>query len=100
MSQAQAEQKLWYDRTARHWELKVGDPVLVLLPSPSSKLHAEWQGPYSVKEVVGKVNYVVDMHDKRKCYRTFHINMLHEWHSPCGSEFFHAQDDGPDEILT
>lgn len=35
--------------------------VLVLLPTPISKLLAQWQGPYEVVKAVGKVNYLVDM---------------------------------------
>ena len=46
----------------------------------TNKLLAQWQGPYSIVRQVGAVNYEVDMSDKRKRYRTFHINMLKEWH--------------------
>ena len=31
---------------------------------------------------VGKMNYMVDMHDRRKRKRIFHINMLREFHMP------------------
>ena len=50
--------------------------MLVLLPT--SKLMAEWQGPYQVTKRVGKVHYQVDMHDRRKRKRIFHINMFQE----------------------
>ena len=53
-----------------------GDLVLVLLPSSSSKLLAQWQGPYQIVERTGKVTYRVDMHDKRKRHRVLHVNML------------------------
>ena len=31
---------------------------------------------------VGKVDYTIDMHNKKKRHRTFHINMLRKWHTP------------------
>ena len=73
LSKAQEKQKTWYDKKARVREFEPGDPVLVLLPTSSSKLLAQWQGPYQVVKRVGKVNYLYD-HRKRK--RVFHINML------------------------
>ena len=47
-------------------EFEKGDFVLVLLPTSSSKLLAQWQGPYQIEKKVGKVNYVVDMADRKK----------------------------------
>ncbi len=79
LSKAQGKQKRWYDRNARIREFEPGDPVLVLLPTSSSKLLAKWQGPYQVVWRTGKVNYQVDMHDHRKRRRVFHVNMLKEF---------------------
>ena len=42
----------------------------------TSKLLAQWQGPYQVVKCMGKVTYMVDMHDQRKRRRVFHVNML------------------------
>ena len=61
----QGAQKQWYDKRARLSEFKSGDPVLVL-PTTTDKLTAQWQGPYQVLERKGKVTYSVDIHDKRK----------------------------------
>ena len=66
MKEAQQQQKTWYDKTARERELKPGEEVLVLLPTSSNKLLARWQGSYRVLHKVGKVNYEVDMLNKRK----------------------------------
>ena len=82
LSKAQDRQKRWYDQTARIRELHPGDQVLMLLPTSTNKLLAQWQGPYQVLQKVGKVNYMVDMHDRRKRKRIFHINMLLEFHMP------------------
>ena len=59
-------QKKWYDRNARDRTFQVGDQVLVLLPSSTSKLMAQWQGPYRVLNRVGEVNYLIDMPDHKK----------------------------------
>ncbi|KAL5517922.1 hypothetical protein EMCRGX_G003566, partial [Ephydatia muelleri] len=65
-------QKRWYDRNAREKTLEPGDKVLVLLPTSSNKLLAQWQGPYTVEKRVSDVTYQVDMSNKRKRHRVFH----------------------------
>ena len=99
LEEAQMKQKTWYDRNARDRTLQEGDMVLVLLPTSSHKLSAQWQGPYKVEKRVGKVNYVIDMHDRRKRKRVFHINMLREFHSSPSSTAYwtEEQDRGADE---
>ena len=69
------QQKAWYNRTAKERTLKPGDRVLVLLPTASSKLLAQWQGPYEVVKLVGKANYLVEMYDRQK-RKVLHVNML------------------------
>ena len=44
MGKARRRQKEWFDRQARERELKVGEKVLILLPTSASKLLAKWQG--------------------------------------------------------
>ena len=72
----------------------------MLLPTSSHKLSAQWQGPYKVEKRVGKVNYVIDMHDHHKRKRVFHINMLREFHSSPSSTacWTEEQDRGADEL--
>ena len=77
---AQQHQKFWYDQNAVDRELKPDNHVLVLLPTNTNKLLAQWQGPYRVLERRGQVDYVIDMHDRKKRRRTFYINMLKKWH--------------------
>ena len=43
-------------------KFKRGDLVLVMLPTTSNKLLAQWQGPYQVVQRMGKVTYLIDMH--------------------------------------
>ena len=94
LERAQQKQKLWYDHNARQRELKPGDLVLVLLPTSSSSLTAQWKGPYPVLHKASSVNYVVDMHDTRKRERTFHINMLKKWNTPTYGNYWADVDDG------
>ena len=35
--------------------------------------------------VESPVSYCIDMHDKRKRRRQFHVNMLKEWHTPAAA---------------
>lgn len=48
LSKAQKQQKQWYDKNARARKFQPGQQVLVLLPTTTNKLFAQWQGPYKV----------------------------------------------------
>lgn len=98
LSKAQSTQKLWYDKNARTREFHAGYPVLVLLPTASSKLLAQWQGPYQVVKRMGKVSYLVDTHDKKKRRRVFHVKMLKEFRvrRPVESSFWASPDETDD----
>ena len=84
---AKAQQKAWYDRNARERELQPGEQVLVLLPTCTSKLLVEWQGPYELLRKVGKVNYEVFMTGRRMKQQIFHINMLRKWCVPTDNAY-------------
>ena len=73
------------------------EEVLVLLPTSSNKLLAQWQGPYHVLRRLGKVNYKVYMPDKRKRRSVFQINMLNKWHPPEATCFWTADNTDPEE---
>lgn len=101
LTKAQKNQKCWYDRNSVKREFQPKDEVLVLLPTVTNKLLAQWQGPYTIVKKLGKVNYVVDMYDRKKRHRTFHINMLRKWHTPVHTNMV-AEDisePGPDEDI-
>ena len=82
LSAASSHQKVWYDRSARERTFQPGEEVLVLLPTTTSKLTAQWQAPYQVVGAVGKVNYRVHMQGWWKKTRIFHVNMLQKWNAP------------------
>ena len=98
LAQAQERQKNWYDRNAHVREFQPGDQILVLLPTATSKLLAQWQGPYEVVKRSGKVDYIIDMHDRRKRNRIFHVNMLRKFHVTKVSEANYFVDGIDDDI--
>ena len=100
LENAQESQKKWYDKNARERVFQEGEQVLVLLPTSSNKLLAQWQGPNKVTRKVSKVNYQIDMHDRRKRKRIFHINMLRKWHEDCSTAMYAEVDDPEFEELT
>ena len=77
LRRAKEKQKIWYDKGARKRRLQVGDKVLLLLPTETSKLTMQWKGPFKVIRLVGQNDYVIDMNGKEK---TFHANMLKKYH--------------------
>lgn len=76
MERAQSRQKKSYDKGARPRTLKVGDEVLVLLPNPHDALKLEWFGPYNITRQVTPVDYEIEMTDRRKEKRVYHINLM------------------------
>ncbi|XP_065929667.1 uncharacterized protein [Magallana gigas] len=71
------KQKRYYDRKARHRSFEVGDKLLVLLPTSTKKLLAQWKGPVSVTEKVSPVDYRVQYDNGVR--KVYHINMLKRW---------------------
>ena len=79
LRKAQLNQKTWYDQKARHRVLQPGQKVMLLLPTSSNKLLAQWQGPFPVLRQVGPVTYEVSHPGKGKASQVYHINLLKEW---------------------
>lgn len=65
--------KTYHDKNARDRKFKVGDEVLVLLPSSTNKLLMSWKGPYRVLEVL-RSDYRISWNNK-----VFHANMLKKY---------------------
>ncbi|KAI2646544.1 Transposon Tf2-8 polyprotein [Labeo rohita] len=74
----QQVQKQWYDQQARLRQFQPGQKVLLLLPTSSNKLLANWQGPYTVVRKMGTVTYEIHHPDKGKSKQTYHVNLLKE----------------------
>lgn len=73
LQKAASKQAKIYNRRCKARKLKVGEKVLVLLPTKTNKLLMQWKGPFTVVEKVGDLDYRIDMAGKIK---TFHVNML------------------------
>ena len=71
LKESNSTQKKWYDQHARERTFENGDKVLVLIPSPSNKLFAQWQGPYTVVQRIGQVSYKVDTCRLTNQFQTF-----------------------------
>ncbi|XP_021346938.1 uncharacterized protein LOC110446222, partial [Mizuhopecten yessoensis] len=74
---ARGRQKRHYNKRAKLRNLKVGDKVLVLLPTKKNKLMLQWRGPYEVKERLGPIDYRVEVGGKLK---TLHVNLLKKYY--------------------
>lgn len=65
--------KQYFDRTARTRSLKIGEEVLLLLPTSHNKLLMQWRGPFTIVDKRNDVDYVINVRGKLRLY---HINML------------------------
>ena len=66
----------YYNRKTSPRHIKVGDQVLLLLPTDRNKLLMQWKGPFPVLEKRGAVDYYIKMGGGNK---TFHVNMLKKY---------------------
>ena len=76
-SDSKMKQKTYYDKNCRKRIFKPGDKVLLLLPTSSNKLLAEWRGPFEIVRKLNSVDYMIRIGDKE---RVFHVNMLKKFH--------------------
>ena len=68
--------KHYYNRKLKQRNLKVGDKVLVLLPTKTNKLLMSWKGPFEAVEKLSMLGYRINIGRKVK---SFHINMLRKY---------------------
>nr|XP_045587688.1 protein NYNRIN-like [Procambarus clarkii] len=73
LAKAKEYQKSRYDQKARERKFKVGDKVLLLLPTSRNKLLLQWKGPFTITECSHSLTYVVCVRGVNKKY---HVNML------------------------
>ena len=91
IDESHKKSKVYYDRKARDKKLKVGEEVLVLLPTTKNKLKVQWKGPFRIISQPHKYNYRVKMNSKIK---TFHANMLKRYSRR------ERSDENEDELLS
>ena len=97
VSQAEHRHKIWYD--CHSWERKLAaGEVLMLLPTESNKMKTQWQGQYYIVRKVELVDYVVDMVDRQKRNRIFHINMLQKWHEETKTDL-RVEAEGEESVM-
>ena len=68
--------KVYADSKSKDRQFKVGDEVLLLLPSDLNKLIMQWKGPFKVVEKLNACDYRVKVRGKVK---TYHGNMLKKY---------------------
>ncbi|XP_070550990.1 uncharacterized protein [Ptychodera flava] len=66
---SQFRYKYHFDKKTKERHFKVGERVLLLLPTEHDKLKMQWQGPYVVKEKVGPMDYRLEIKNKLKLYQ-------------------------------
>ncbi|KAL0199468.1 hypothetical protein M9458_008008, partial [Cirrhinus mrigala] len=79
MTKAQQSQQQLYNRVAQPREFHPGDKVMVLVPTAACKFLTTWQGPYTVIEQVGPINYRLRQPGRRREEQLYHINLLKRW---------------------
>ena len=65
--------KSYFDVKSQKRSFKVGDEVLLLLPTDKNKLIMKWKGPFKILERYGPADYLIDMKTRQQI---FHANML------------------------
>ncbi|CAM5130705.1 unnamed protein product [Natator depressus] len=81
LQDTQKEQKAWYDKHARERSFKVGDQVMVLKAFQAHKMEASWEGPFTVQERLGAVNYLIAFPTSNRKPKVYHINSLKPFYS-------------------
>ncbi|KAI2667949.1 Retrovirus-related Pol polyprotein from transposon 17.6 [Labeo rohita] len=76
---AQQAQQRHYNRAAQPREFQPGERVMVLVPTSACKFLAKWQGPYTILEKIGTVNYKVRQPGRRQPEQIYHVNLLKKW---------------------
>lgn len=82
--QAQQLQKERYNAHSKEREFKPGQKVLVLLPTSTSKLLTQRQGPFEILRRVGPVDYEVHRPGHFCTRQIYRVNLLREWCQPEG----------------
>ncbi len=76
LAKAAGKYKKYYNAKSKERNMRVGEKVLVLLPTNKNKLLLQWKGPFVIEEKFGIGNYRIRVGDKLK---TYHANMLKKY---------------------
>ena len=77
---AQETMKENFDQKAEIRDFKVGDKVLLFLPTNKAPFQAKYEGPYEILSKENDVNYVIWTPGKRKEKRLVHVNLIKPYH--------------------
>lgn len=75
----QDHQKEQYDRQAKEQDFQMGQRILVLLLSSTSKLFTCWHGPFKIVRQVDPVDYKVLKPGHKKQKQIYYVNLLKLW---------------------
>ncbi len=76
MSKGKEERLRYYNKGSRMRTFEVGDLVLYRIPGMSCKLADSWEGPYTVLEKKGVVNYKIGKVGKESHAKVVHVNCM------------------------
>ena len=76
LAKSQVSMKRTYDKKSEDRSFKVGDKVLLFLPTRKFPLQSKFEGPYKVLEKRSDCNYVIETPGRRKSQRLVHVNLL------------------------
>ena len=80
LKSSQATMKSYYDKKSKVRSFSVGENVLVYLPIQGSPLSAKYSGPYSIKDKIDDLNYVIATPDRRRKSKKVHINLIKKYY--------------------
>ena len=72
----QNKSKNWYDRKARSRQFKTGEQILMFLPISGKPLEAQFEGPFTVLQQIGPVDYMIATPGRRRDKRLVYVNLL------------------------
>ena len=81
LKDTQEEQKAWYDKHTRDRSFQRGDQVMVLKALQAHKMEASWEGPFTVQQRLGAVNYLIAFPNSSLKPKVYHVNSLKPFYS-------------------
>jgi len=84
--EAKEKQKIYYDRNAKRVEFNIGDKILLkAMANTPGKFNMRWDGPYTISEKKGNVNYKIYA-DNGKKMMIVHADRMKIFHEKDPSE--------------